>query len=284
MKKIVSLLSVAILLLSTTGCVSTKKIRYFQGADSIYAEAQRIMQQYEMRLKPADQIYVKVTCSEPELLEVFRQGVVIGSTGQGSGGIGNVSSTLGSAYGFTIDNEGYVNLPKLGQIKVAGKTMDECAKLVEQRIKEKLYIADPEVTVRLLNARVTVIGAVGSDRVVSLTSERNTIIDVLAQCGDIADLDILSQCGDIADTGLRQKLTLYREENGQRQKYDIDLTKADVFQSPAYYVQQNDLIYVEPNKSKSIKASPFYTFMGAGTSIMSAIMSAISLIFLIKKR
>ena len=272
MKKIVSLLSVAILLLSTTGCVSTKKIRYFQGADSIYAEAQRIMQQYEMRLKPADQIYVKVTCSEPELLEVFRQGVVIGSTGQGSGGIGNVSSTLGSAYGFTIDNEGYVNLPKLGQIKVAGKTMDECAKLVEQRIKEKLYIADPEVTVRLLNARVTVIGAVGSDRVVSLTSERNTIIDVLAQCGDIADI------------GLRHKVQVYREIEGKRQMYRVDMTKADVFNSPAFYVQQNDLIYVEPNKSKSIKASPFYTFMGAGTSIMSAIMSAISLIFLIKKR
>ena len=271
MKKIVSLISVAILLLSATGCVSTKKIRYFQGADSLYAEAQRIMQQYEMRLKPADQIYVKVTCSEPELLDVFRQGVVIGSTSQGGGGMGNVNSTLGSAYGYTIDNEGNVNLPKLGLIAVSGKTTDECARVIEERIKERLHIADPEVTVRLLNARVTVIGAVGGPKVVSLTSERNTIVDILAQCGDIEDI------------GLRYKVQLYREVDGKRKMYRVDMTKADVFNSPAFYVQQNDLIYVEPNKSKSIKASPFYTFMGAATSILAAVMSAISLVFLIKR-
>ena len=71
MKKLISLLSIAILLLSTTGCVSTKKIRYFQGSDEIYAQAQRVMQQYEMRLKPADQVYIKLTCSDEKLLEDF---------------------------------------------------------------------------------------------------------------------------------------------------------------------------------------------------------------------
>ena len=71
MKKLLSLLSIVILVLSTTGCVSTKKIRYFQGSDEIYAQAQRVMQQYEMRLKPADQVYIKLTCSDEKLLEDF---------------------------------------------------------------------------------------------------------------------------------------------------------------------------------------------------------------------
>ena len=269
MKKLISLLSIAILLLSTTGCVSTKKIRYFQGSDEIYAQAQRVMQQYEMRLKPADQIYIKLTCSDEKLLEDFAKGVIIGSA---NGGGMNMNSQLGSINGFTIDSKGEVVVPLIGKLQVAGLTTEECAHLIEQRIIEQGLITDPEVIVRLLNARVAVIGAVKSPGVISLTSERNTIVDVLAQCGDIDD------------SGHRYNVRLFREENGARKEYILDMTKSDVFQSPAYYVQQNDMIYVEPNKSKSVRSSAFYTFMSAAVSIFSAIMSALSLAFLIKNK
>ncbi|MBQ8050764.1 MAG: polysaccharide biosynthesis/export family protein [Bacteroidaceae bacterium] len=265
MKKILSLLSLVILLMSTTGCVSTKKIRYFQEENDAYAQAQRIIQQYEMRLKSADQVYVKLTCSDEKLLEDFNKGVIVGSA---NGGGSNMNSQLGSINGFTVDTQGDIILPMCGKLHVAGLTTEECAKLIEQRIIELGLITDPEVTVRLLNARVAVIGAVKSPGVISLTSERNTIIDILAQCGDIDD------------TGHRYNVRLYREENGMRKRYDLDLTKADVFQSPAFYVQQNDMIYVEPNKSKSVRSSAFYTFMSAAVSIFSAIMSAISIVFL----
>lgn len=270
MKKILLLLSMGLLLMSTTGCVSSKKLRYFQGADSIYAEAQRIEQQYEMRLKPADQIFVKLSCDEPDLLDVFAQSKIMGSTSSGAFG-GNVSTSLGTVNGFTIDNKGDVLLPVLGRVHVADLTMDECAEVIKVLVEEKAHIANPEVVVRLLNARVTVLGAIRSPGVISLTSERNTIVDIMAQCGDVDD------------TGLRYKVRLFRELNGKRQMYFVDLTKADVFKSPAYYVQQNDLIYVEPNKSKGVKASPIYTFMGAGSSILAAIMSVISFIYVFKK-
>lgn len=269
MKKILSFLAVVLLLMSTTGCVSSKKLRYFQGADSIYAEAQRIEQQYEMRLKPADQIFVKLSCSEPELLDVFSQSRVIGSTS--AGGFGNVSTSLGTVNGFTIDNKGDVLLPVLGKVHVADLTMDECAEVIKKLVEEKAHITDPEVVVRLLNARVTVLGAIRSPGIISLTSERNTIVDIMAQCGDVDD------------TGLRYKIRLFREQDGKRKMYYVDLTKADVFKSPAFYVQQNDLIYVEPNKSKGVKASPLYTFMGAGSSILAAIMSVISFVFVFKR-
>ena len=276
MKKFYSILSVMVLAVLMCSCVSTKKIVYFQGADSLYTEAQQVLQQYEMKLKPADQILVKVTCSEPDLLSVFAQDVVMGTSG-GSRGTNSsyvssgASGGMSNAYGYTITNDGYVVLPSIGKVHVAGLTTVDAAKVIEEKIKEVNHIADPGVTVNLLNARVAVLDAVKSPRVVSLTSERNTV------------LDVLSQCGDIADTGLRQKIKLFREVDGQRMMYEMDLTKSNVFESPGYYVQQNDLIYVEPNKSQSIKSSAFYTFWTAGATIISTLATVTSMIFLIKK-
>ena len=274
MKKYASLLLVLLAILSTTSCVSTKKIVYFQDSDQVFSQAQQILQQYEMRLKPADQVYIKVTCSEPDLLTIFAQDVVMGTAGGGgsmSSSYLNSSGNMSNAYGYTVTNDGYVILPAVGRVSVVGCTMDEAARRIEQSIIDANLIKDPEVTVLLLNARVAVLGAVKAPQVVSLTSERNTI------------LDVLSRCGDIADTGLRQKVTLYREVDGERKKYSIDLTTSDVFQNPAYYVQQNDLIYVEPNKSQSVKSSAFYTFLGAGASIISVISSIVSIVILVTK-
>ena len=173
---------------------------------------------------------------------------------------------MGSVYGYTVDNQGYVDLPALGKVLVAQMTVEEAAKSIEKAIKERDLIKDPEVTVRLLNARVSVLGAVKSPRVISLTSERNTILDVLANCSDVSD------------QALRQHVTLYRENDGKREMYKLDLTSADIFSSPAFYVQQNDLIYVEPNKSQNVRSSAFSTFLGVGGSVISAVASITALI------
>lgn len=265
MKKILSIVaSAALAAVMCTSCTSTKKIVYFQGSDSLFINAQHIAQQYEMRLKPADQVLIKVTCSEPELLEIFSQDVTMGTMSRNSSSY-NQGGSLGSSYGYTVTNDGNLVLPAIGKVHVDNLTVDECARAIESSIKEKGLIVDPEVTVRLLNARVTVIGAVHGPKVVNLTSERNTIVDVLAQCGDIDD------------TGLRQNIKLYRECDGQLMMYTLDMTKSDIFASPAYYVQQNDMIYVEHNKSKRIKTSPFYTALSAWGSIIGAVSTAVSL-------
>lgn len=274
MKKSTSLLLALMTMLLMSSCVSTKKIVYFQDSDQVFKQGQQVLQQYEMRLKPADQVYIKVTCSEPELLSIFAQNVVMGTAGGGTNmnsSYLNSSGNMSNAYGYTVSNDGSITLPAVGRVNVSGLTMDEAAKRIEESIIEANLIKDPEVTVLLLNARVAVLGAVRAPQVVSLTSERNTI------------LDVLSRCGDIADTGLRQKISLYREENGVRKKYSIDLTDSQVFQNPAYYVQQNDMIYVEPNKSQSVKSSAFYTFLGAGASIVSLISSIVSIVILVTR-
>lgn len=253
-----------------TGCVSQKKLVYFQGSDQLYMQAQSIAQQYEMRIKPADQILVKITCQvEPELLKVFAQDVTMGQYGNQNSY--NQSGTLSNAYGYTITNQGYVILPAVGKVYVNNMTCDEAALAIEEQVKSHDLLKDPEVTVRLLNARVTVVGAVKSPRTVNLSSERNTIIDVLAQCGD---LDASS---------LRKNIKLFREINGERQMYVLDLTDVNVFTSPAFYVQQNDMIYVEPNKSLGVRSSAFYTFLSAGASILGLVSSIVALAISIKK-
>lgn len=269
MKKLSFLALMAAAVMCLSSCVSSKKIIYFQGADSIYAQSQDILQKYEMRLKPADQVLVKVTCDNPELLEVFSSDVTMGAGGGGRGTSSYYSNsatgTMGSAYGFTVDNEGFVDLPALGKVQVANMTVDEAAKNIEKVIIARNLIKEPDVTVRLLNARVSVLGAVKSPRVVGLTSERNTILDVLANCSDVSD------------QALRQHVTLFRENNGKREMYKLDLTDANIFTSPAFYVQQNDLIYIEPNKSQNVKSSAFSTFLGIGGSIISALASVTAL-------
>ena len=274
MKKSTSFLLALMAMLLMSSCVSTKKIVYFQDSDEVFKHGQQIMQQYEMRLKPADQVYIKITCSEPELLSIFAQDVVMGTAGGGTStgsSYLNNAGNMSNAYGYTVDNDGYVALPAVGRVNVAGCTMREAGQRIEKSIIDANLIKDPKVTVLLLNARVAVLGAVKSPQVVSLTSERNTI------------LDVLSRCGDIGDTGLRQKISLYREENGERKKYSIDLTDCDVFQNPAYYVQQNDMIYVEPNKSQSVRSSAFYTFLNAGSSIIGVISTIVSIVVLVTR-
>ena len=268
MKKIPSIIIVLLATLMATSCVSRKKLIYFQGADTLYAQAQKIAQQYEMRLKPADQVLVKITCPDKDLLSIFSQDVTMGSNTQNMSTYSNGS--LSNSYGFTVTNDGNLILPAVGKVFVDNMTTEEAARAIEERVKELNLIKDPEVTVRLMNARVTVVGAVKGPTVVNLTSERNSIIDVLAQCGDLSEMS------------LRKKIKLFRENNGERTMYDLDITDVNIFTSPAFYVQQNDLIYIEPNKSLGVKSSSFYTFLGAGASILGLVSSIVALAFAIK--
>ena len=271
MRKSTSLMLVFMAMLMMSSCVSTKKIVYFQDPQEVFRQGQQLMQQYEMRLKPADQVLIKVTCSEPELLTIFAQDVMMGTAGTNSSqNITNNNGSMTNAYGYTVSNEGIITLPAVGQVSVAGLTTDEAARRIEQSIINAKLIKDPEVTVRLLNARVAVLGAVKSPQVVNLTSERNTI------------LDILSRCGDIADTGLRQNVTLYREEDGVLKKYPIDLTSVEVFQNPAYYVQQNDMIYVEPNNKVKRTTTEYGSSMVNYTFWVGIVTSALTLIAIFK--
>ncbi len=272
MKTIVVTLCVWVLAcLSFTSCTSTERIIYFQKSDSLFQNPQKILQAYDMKIKPADRISVSISCSDPELLAPFAQNVTLGTYISPTGYSSNTGNN--EAYqGYTVDKDGDVKLPVIGKLKAEGLTEEGLAKEIEKSIITSGYLKDPQVTVKFTNARVTVTGAVNKPGQVNLTSQRNSIVDVLASAGDIADW------------GIKTNVKLFREVNGERKMYELDMTQADkLFNSPAFYVQQNDVIYVEPNKSVVIRNTPFFTFWGAASGIASVVISLATLAISLSK-
>lgn len=260
-------------LVALTSCVSSKKITYLQGSDETFKTAQQISQQYDLRIKPADRISITVSCSDPELLVPFGQNVILGTTSvQKSGQINSYGSQQDAYVGYTVDNQGYLTLPIIGKIRAEGYTETSLANEIRDAIVKSGYIKDPQVIVKFTNARVSVLGAVNHPGQFLLNSQRTSILDVIAQAGDVSDM------------GLKTNVKLFRENGGQRQMYNLDLTQDSVFNSPAFFLQQNDLIVVQPNKAQNVKSSPFLTFWGAASSITALVSSVTAIVIAVSKK
>lgn len=234
MKKIVYVLMAAIVMVFVLGsCQSSKQVAYFQNADTVNLAASRVL--YDARIMPKDQLTITVVTTDPKASAPFNLSVsnTIGAGGQ----MDNSSSSL---QGYLVDNQGNIDFPVVGKLHVAGLTKGECEDLVKGKIKQYLASGEnPIVTVRMSSFRVAVTGEVASPGVVSVPYEKMSIIEALAQCGDLTIY------------GKRKNVMLIRQdENGQKHVHYLDLTDANIFNSPYYYLQQNDIIYVEPNNAK----------------------------------
>ena len=259
-------------MVAMTSCVSSKKITYLQGSDVTFKTAQQISQQYDLRIKPADRISITISCSDPELLVPFGQNVVLGSTSVQKGGQISTYGNQQDAYvGYTVDNRGYIKLPVIGEVRAAGYTESSLAEEIQNSIIKSGYIKVPQVLVKFTNARVSVLGAVNRPGQFQLNSQRTSILDVIAQAGDVSDM------------GLKTNVKLFRETDGKRSMYTLDLTNDSVFNSPAFYLQQNDLIVIQPNKAQNVKSSPFLTFWGAAASITGLISSITAIVIAVSK-
>lgn len=268
----ICLVMLVAVLASLSSCVSKEKIIYLQGSDETFKEPQQITQQYDLRIKPADRISISVSCADPELLVPFGQNVVLGSTTVGKGGqVSTYGGTQDAYVGYTVDNEGFIKLPVIGRIKASGYTEESLANEIQNKIIETGYIKEPSVIVKFTNARVSVIGAVNRPGQYQLSSQRNSILDVLAQAGDVSDL------------GLRDNVKLFRENEGKREMFVLNLTTDSIFNSPAFYLQQNDVVYVQPNKAQQVKSSPFLTFWSAAASITGLLSSLTAIIIAVAK-
>ena len=241
------------ILLTGTSCISSKKMIYLQGVDSLTNPAQVIQQDYELRIKPDDQLYIMVSSKEPELLTPFANTQILGSSTSGGGT--NIQETTG----VQVDKNGKIDVPILGKIQAAGLTRLQLADEIKKRLEEGQYIKDPTVSVRIKGLKISVMGEVGSPGVHEMA-------------------------GDLTPTAKRTNILVLREEEGKRHTYTVDLTSGrDVLESPCYYLQQNDVVYVEPNKSINVKGSSALSYLGAGASIISVLASIVSLIVVLSK-
>lgn len=262
MKKIIIPFILLVMAIFMDGCTSSKQVAYFQNIDSISLAASKGL--YDAHIMPKDMLTITVITTNPEASAPFNLTVsnTIGTSGQ-------LSTTAGSLQGYLVDNNGDINFPIVGRVHVAGMTKTECENVILSKIRP--YLAErekPIVTVRMSSYRVTIIGEVGGPKVVPVTTEKMSIIEALASAGDLSIY------------GKRQNVLLIREgADGQKEAHRLDLTDANIFNSPYYYLQQNDIIYVEPNsvkaKNSDIGSSTtiWFSFIGIVTSVASLLVN-----------
>lgn len=237
-------------------CTSSKKLVYLQTSKNEVVENQAVAHPYQLKIQNDDLLYILLSSKDAELVEPFKNSTLLGSSTQ---------SSTGNTLGFLVDGDGYISIPSLGKIYVRGLSCTELASKIEQELMEGNFIKDPVVSVRLGNFKVTVLGEVNTPGAIEVDGNRLTI------------LEAISRCGDLKPTGKRKNIKILREQDGKQNIYEIDLTKADITSSPYYYLCQNDVIYVEPNKSLGTKSSPWSTIIGVGGTVLSLVISIITL-------
>jgi polysaccharide export outer membrane protein len=227
-----------------------------------------IAQNYEMIIHRDDLLAIMVNSKDPELAMPFNMPLVtyqLGSTG-GSYGQQRV-------LGYLVDAAGEIDFPILGMIKAEGLTRMQLKSLIKERLIRDDLIKDPVVTIQFMNFKISVMGEVSRPGTFTVSSDRITL------------LEALSMAGDLTIYGKRDRVGVIREHNGQRTVRFHDLRSADLLQSPCYYLQQNDIVYVEPNRARAGQSAINQNnSVGVWLSAVSILTSVVSLLVTINKK
>ena len=246
---------VVTVILMMVGCGSSKEVAYWQNIDSISLAASKGL--YDAKIMPKDELTILVQTTDPLTSEPFN----LRSTGQ--------TSSKNQITGYLVDNDGMINLPIVGKIHVAGLTKTECEDLIKSKIQPYLARTEnPLVSVRTSSYRITVIGEVNRPGVIPVATEKISLVEALAEAGDMTIY------------GKRDNVLLVREDkSGEKHKVRLNMNDANIINSPYYYLQQNDIVYVEPHKVKArntffgSNTSIFYSVIGITTSLVSLLIT-----------
>lgn len=225
-----ALIAVSLFLLAS--CASQKHLTYLR--DLEYGVPYDVQPMQEIRLQPGDQLSITVSCKQPELAIPFN--IMNGSISLDAAGSTTATSfARDNDFRYTVDQDGCINFPLLGDLMVQGMTVAEVEDFVERRIREESYISDPIVTATFKNFQITVIGMAGTGNY-TIEKDRLNLIEALAMIGNIPN------------TALIDDVMVIRTQDGFRTAYSVNLQTKDLFDSPVYYLQQNDVIYIKPSK------------------------------------
>lgn len=233
MKKIFFRLSILLVLLvvSAASCSTYKKINYIQ--DAQLDTALTMVANQGILIQPMDMISIVVSSRDPELARIYNLPVVTYQAGSES----SVSNFNQRLIGYSVDNDGNIQFPELGTIHVAGLNRWQLAELIREKLSS--LVKDAVVTVQFMNFKISVTGEVTSPGVFDISGDKITIFEAI------------SLARNLTIYGRRDGVYVIREQNGSRTIYQVDLRTVDMFNSPAYYLQQNDVVYVEPNKVRA---------------------------------
>ena len=235
--KLHSLLIMGLCAFLLSSCFSYKKVPYLQDADMM-KDIEKELPMYDAKIMPKDLLTITVNTTDPEAAAPFN--LTVQSSGNGQS----------SLQQYLVSNEGTIDFPVLGTLQVSGLTKSEAENLIREKLG--IYLKEtPIVTVRMTNYKISVLGEVASPGMFTINNEKVNIFEALALAGDLTIW------------GKRNNVKLIREDAaGQREIINLDLNKADIITSPYYYLQQNDILYVTPNKTKAKNSD-----IGQGTSM-----------------
>jgi len=253
--KCLAITAVAVVLGS---CGSTKDVAYFQNSESVDLTKSKVL--YDARIMPKDILTITVSTTDDDAAVPFNMTVPTPLTqGQRS------SYSQAMLQSYLVDNDGNIDFPKIGQIHLGGLTKTEAEKLIHDKIKPYMNeIENPIVTVRMTNYKISVLGEVTKPGMYTVGNEKISVLEALAQAGDLTIY------------GVRNNVKLIREDStGLKSIHVLNLNDANIINSPYYYLQQNDIIYVEPNKVKSQNSSvgSMTTLWFSATSILISMVS-----------
>lgn len=222
--------ALCLLLLCLASCKSPKDVVYLQ--DIVPLKQEDIEQRFEVYIHEDDLLAIMVNSKDPELALPFNMPLVTYEVGKGTTGQQRV-------LGYLVDVNGDIDFPVLGRLHVAGLSRLQLKEMIRQKLIEEDLIKDPVVTVQFLNYKVSVMGEVARPGSFTIEGDRVTL------------LEALSMAGDLTIYGRRDRVAVIREKGGKRTVLFHDLRSSDIFASPCYYLQQNDIVYVEPNRTKA---------------------------------
>ena len=254
MKKLFTPIIVCFMVLTIiSSCVSTKDVPYMKNADIVDLTPSRGL--YDAKIMPKDLLTITVSTLNADASAPFNGG----STSIVAQGNSNTASTQG----YLVDNNGDIEFPLVGKIHVAGLTKTLCQEAIRERIAPYLAKTErPLVTVRMSSYRITVLGEVKGPGVIPVTTEKISVLEAIASAGDLSIY------------GRRDNVMLIREDsNGQKSIHRLNLNDANIINSPYFYLQQNDVLYIQPNKVQASNAgfgsitSMVFSFLGIATGL-----------------
>ena len=264
MKKFFIPIVMLTMMLLLGSCAGSKDVPYFKNIDEISLAGSKGL--YDAKIMPKDLLTITVSTTDPDASQPFN--LTVGSTISASGKIGGGGNSLQT---YLVDNDGNINFPVLGTIHVEGLTKSQCQEAIRKLLVPYMAVTEkPVVTVRMSSFRVTVIGEVNRPGVVPVETEKMSVVEALAQAGDLTVY------------GRRENIMLIREnETGEKTAVRLNMNDANLINSPYYYLQQNDIIYVEPNKTKAQNSgigpstSLWFSFVGIVTSVASLVINVL---------
>ncbi|MDF2514771.1 MAG: sugar transporter [Sphingobacterium sp.] len=262
MSRIIGLCLLSLVLLNS--CFVSKKVVYVNDmvADSVHL----IKEMPVLHVQKSDRLSILVNSKNPELVVPFN--AVAGSYAVADNGeIKNTNSSSATGQSYLVDQQGQITFPLLGNLQIEGLSLEEVKNLIQDQLIEKKIVSDPIVKVEILNVKISVMGAVRSETVLNVPDGRITI------------LEAITKAGGLMANAAADKVTVIREENGKRTRIINNITSQKLFESPTYYLRQNDIVYVEPRSAETTpKEERSWRILGTVLGSITLVLSVISIV------